>query len=134
MLVSGSDDLAIWGRHAIIQTELDISFNLNQYFLILNYNVIQSVIQNGGKMKSITIHGIDGPLERLIKSRARSEGLSVNKTLKKLLEESLGAKPRGVDAHRGDFEEFCGIWKDEDLAYFENKTKDLREVNPEDWQ
>ena len=41
-------------------------------------------------MKSITIHGIDDPLAELIKSRARSEGLSINKTVIKLLEESLG--------------------------------------------
>ena len=41
-------------------------------------------------MKSITIHGIDDPLAGLIKSRAQSEGLSINKTVKKLLEESLG--------------------------------------------
>ena len=40
-------------------------------------------------MKSITIHGIDDPLAKLIKSKVRSEGLSVNKTVKKLLEESL---------------------------------------------
>ena len=47
-------------------------------------------------MKSITIHGIDEPLEKLIKSRAREEGLSINKTLKKLLEQSLGVKPNSM--------------------------------------
>ena len=85
-------------------------------------------------MKSITIHGIDELLEKLIKSKARSEGLSINKTLKKLLEESLGIKPAGIDRHRGAFSEFCGIWKDKDLADFENKTKDLSQIDPEDWQ
>lgn len=85
-------------------------------------------------MKSITIHGIDEPLEKLIKSKARSEGLSVNKTVKKLLEISLGVKPAGNDMHKGDFYEFCGIWKDEDLAEFEDYTKDLRQIQPEDWQ
>jgi hypothetical protein len=33
------------------------------------------------KMKSITIHGIDDPLAELIKSKAQSEGLSINKTV-----------------------------------------------------
>ncbi len=85
-------------------------------------------------MKSITIHGIDEPLAKLIKSKARSEGLSINKTLKKLLEQSLGVKPASGDMHRGAFEEFCGLWKDEDLVDFEKNTKALRQVDPEDWQ
>ena len=44
-------------------------------------------------MKSITIHGVDEPLSELIKSKAQSEGLSINKTIKKILESSLGVKP-----------------------------------------
>ena len=85
-------------------------------------------------MKSISIHGIDDPLAELIKSKAQSEGLSINKTVKKLLEESLGVKPRNKGINRGDFEEFCGIWSNSDLTEFEDKTEDLRNVNDGDWQ
>ncbi len=85
-------------------------------------------------MKSITIHGIDDPLAKLIKSKALSEGLSINKTVKKLLEESLGVKPRNNTINRSDFEDFCGIWSESDRTEFEDKTKDLRHVNYEDWQ
>ena len=85
-------------------------------------------------MKSITIHGLDDPLAELIKSKARSEGLSVNKTVKKLLEESLGVKPRSKGINRGDFEEFCGIWSESELIEFENNTKDSGNVDDEDWQ
>jgi hypothetical protein len=85
-------------------------------------------------MKSITIHGIDDPLAELIKSKAQAEGLSINKTVKKLLEESLGVKPRAKGINRHDFEEFCGIWSDSDLAEFEENTKDLRNINYEDWK
>ncbi len=84
-------------------------------------------------MKSITIHGIDDPLAELLKSRAQSEGLSINKTVKKLLEESLGVRPRARGTNRGDFEEFCGVWSDADYAEFEENTKDLRKINNEDW-
>jgi hypothetical protein len=80
-------------------------------------------------MKSITIHGIDDPLAELIKSRALSEGLSINKTVKKLLEESLGVKPRAKGINRSEFEEFCGIWSDAELAEFEETTKDLGKIN-----
>lgn len=85
-------------------------------------------------MKAITIHGIDDPLAELLKSRAQSEGLSINKTVKKLLEESLGVKPRAKGINRGDFEEFCGIWSESELAEFEKDTKDLRKTNKEDWK
>ena len=85
-------------------------------------------------MKSITIHGIDEPLAELLKSRAQSEGLSINKTVKKILEESLGVRPRAKSINRGDFEEFCGVWSDADLVEFEKNTKDLRKINTEDWK
>jgi hypothetical protein len=45
-------------------------------------------------MKSITIHGVDEPLAELIKSKAKSEGLSVNQTIKNILEAALGVKPK----------------------------------------
>jgi hypothetical protein len=85
-------------------------------------------------MKSITIHGIDKQLERLIKSKAESEGLSVNKTVKKLLETSLGVKPKIIRENLKEFEEFCGLWTREDLDEFEEKTEDLRRVDQRDWQ
>lgn len=85
-------------------------------------------------MKSITIHGIDDPLAQLIKSKAQTEGLSINKTVKKLLEESLGVKPRTNGKNRSDFEEFFGIWSESERIEFEDRTDELRNVNHEDWQ
>ncbi|MGB5615690.1 MAG: hypothetical protein WBM78_02535, partial [Desulfobacterales bacterium] len=58
------------------------------------------------KMKSITIHGIDEPLVKLIKSKAKQEGLSINKTIKKILESSLGVKPKDYLDNISRFEEF----------------------------
>jgi hypothetical protein len=85
-------------------------------------------------MKSITIHKIDKPLADLIVSKAKTEGLSINKTVKKILEESLGVKPRSNAIFMRDFEEFCGIWSEADLAEFSSRTKDFDRVDPEDWQ
>ena len=85
-------------------------------------------------MKSITLHKIDDPLLALIKSKARSDGLSINKTVKKILEESLGVRPAPEGAFREDFAEFCGTWSDTDIAEFGERTKDLRKIDPEDWR
>jgi hypothetical protein len=85
-------------------------------------------------MKSITIHGVDEPLAELIRSKAQSEGLSVNQTIKKILESALGVKPSRRGSRRGEFEEFCGLWSDTDLAEFKQKTQQLRKVDPGDWR
>ena len=85
-------------------------------------------------MKSITIHKIDAPLAELIKSKARSEGLSINKTVKKILEESLGVKPKPGGVFRKDFEEFCGIWSEMELTAFYERVEDLNRIDPEEWQ
>ena len=85
-------------------------------------------------MKSITLHKIDDPLFDLIKSKAKSEGLSINKTVKKILEESLGVKPMPNGAFRNDFEEFCGMWSDTELNEFQERTADLRKINSGDWE
>ena len=85
-------------------------------------------------MKSITIHGVDKPLAELIKSKATSEGLSVNRTIKKMLESALGVRPRQNHTNRRDFEEFCGVWSKADLSEFEKNTAPIRKVDPGDWQ
>ena len=85
-------------------------------------------------MKSITIHGIDDQLNELIKSKAKSEGLSINKTVKKLLETSLGVRPQNERRNLNDFKEFCGLWTKADLDEFEEKTADLRNTDKRDWE
>jgi hypothetical protein len=85
-------------------------------------------------MKSMTVHGIDKQLADLIKSRAEAEGLSINKTIKKLLETALGVKPRPPRQNLNDFKEFCDIWTEEDLKEFEENTSDTSTIDPEDWQ
>ena len=84
-------------------------------------------------MKSITIHGVDEPLLKLIKSKAKDEGLSINQTIKNILEASLGVRPKKYLDNMSRFEEFCGIWSQTDLAEFDQKTDALRRVDSEDW-
>jgi len=99
----------------------------------MNRNMNHMRNTNKSKMKSITIHGIDEPLVKLIKSKAKQEGLSINKTIKKILESSLGVKPKDYLDNIGRFKEFCGFWTNTELSEFEKKTEPLRRVDPEDW-
>ena len=85
-------------------------------------------------MKSITIHDLDDSLEALIQEKARAEGLSLNKTVKMLLRQALGLTPGGNGDQKADFREFCGVWTKAEETEFERNTKDLRKVDPRDWE
>lgn len=85
-------------------------------------------------MKSISIHGIDDPVYRLIKARAKSEGQSINQTVKFLLEQSLGVATKSSEPYRKEFEEFCGSWTAEEATKFNAAVEDLGRIDPEDWK
>ena len=85
-------------------------------------------------MKSITIHQLDDTVTRMVEARAKSAGQSLNKTVKALLEQSLGMRPPEDLRHADDFAEFLGVWENSDLREFERCTVVLRSVNEEDWQ
>ena len=84
-------------------------------------------------MKSITIHGIDRPLEKLLKVKAEEEKTSMNKTIKKILEEALGVRPSPDDPRRKEFTEFLGIWSKADLEQFKREIGDFERIHEEDW-
>jgi hypothetical protein len=84
-------------------------------------------------MKSITVHGIDKEIEKLIKERAKSAGTSVNKIVKELLAKALGTGKDKHD-HRGDFLDLFGVWTENDEKQFLEAVQDLEVVHPEDWK
>ena len=85
-------------------------------------------------MKSITIHNLDDMLEKKIKEKAKSQGLSLNKTIKKLLERSLGIDRRKRNDHREDFIDLFGTWSQEDFDEFDNAISDFKKIDPRDWE
>jgi hypothetical protein len=84
-------------------------------------------------MKSITIHNLDDRAAKKLESLSQSQGSSLNKTIKKLLNKALGLDPNGGD-HRREFEEFSGIWSTEEAETFAENTAQLRQINAGDWQ
>ena len=85
-------------------------------------------------MKSITIHGVDDQLAARLKQAAEAAGTSMNRTIKRLLEEALGLKPRPLGHNREQFEAFHGVWSGEDLEAFRRATAAFEQVHDEDWQ
>jgi hypothetical protein len=84
-------------------------------------------------MKSITIHNLDEPLDALLRKKARQQGTSLNKTIKSLLEDSLGIAPGKRPGHRDDFLDFCGVWSPNEVAEFEKTQSDFAKIDPEEW-
>lgn len=84
-------------------------------------------------MKSITIHGLDDALNILIRERARQQQLSLNKTIKKLLEESLGLTSDTIRNHRAEFADLCGIWTTDDRRKFNDQNQELNSIDTGDW-
>jgi plasmid stability protein len=84
-------------------------------------------------MKSITIHNLDESLDTLLRKKARQKGTSLNKTIKSLLEDSLGITPESRQGHRDDFLDLYGIWSPNEVAQFEKTQSDFAKIDPEDW-
>ena len=85
-------------------------------------------------MKSITIHGLDETVARMIETRAKADGQSLNKTIKDLLDQSLGIKPAARNRHAEDFSEFLGVWGKKDQDEFEKAARTFRTIDDEDWR
>lgn len=83
-------------------------------------------------MKSITIHGMDDALDQMIREKATADNTSLNKTIKRLLEESVGL--RGVRDHRAEFMDLFDTWSAADRAEFDAATEDMGQVDPGDWE
>lgn len=84
-------------------------------------------------MRSITVHNIDEVTSTLIEQKSKEWGLSLNKTIQRLIKESLGI-PSIQQSKREEFAEFFGAWTEQDLAEFETRTADSRQVDKRDWE
>lgn len=84
-------------------------------------------------MKSITIHGLDDYLDRKIKEKAEVEGISINKVIKKALEEAFGNKKNSVD-NKEEFMDLFKTWTQDEQIEFEKVVADFEKINHEDWQ
>jgi plasmid stability protein len=84
-------------------------------------------------MKSITIHNLDDPLNALIREKAKTEGLSLNNTIKKLLAEALGLEPKKGTGREKDFRDLFGVWSNKERQEFNKRISDLERIDQEDW-
>ena len=83
-------------------------------------------------MKSITIHGVDDDLFQKIARKSKEQGLSRNKTIKSLLEESL-SDPVQTD-REDEFSDLFGKWSKDEKVRFDIAVRDFDRIDESDWE
>jgi hypothetical protein len=82
-------------------------------------------------MTAITLRNIPPKLQEVIQSRAGKEGLSLNKTVLRMLEEAAG-QTIGRKLHH-DLDHLAGTWSPEEAKAFEDALAEQRRIDPELW-
>lgn len=95
----------------------------------MNHKTVQ---KETNKMKSITIHNLDQSLDEHIREKAKRQGVSLNKTIKSVLEASFGLTETEV-TRKNAFMDLFGSWSKKDEREFRTKVKGLENVDKEDW-
>jgi len=86
-------------------------------------------------MKTITLRGLPSELEEKVEARSRELGLSLNKTVIRLLEERLfpGSTALGGRRHF-DLDHLVGSWSEEEADEFDRSLDEQRRIDPELWR
>ena len=85
-------------------------------------------------MKAITLRNLPAELESAISKRARETGLSINKTVISLLEESIGLRRDKGKIRHHDLDDLSGAWSDEEAEQFDRTLAEQRQIDPETWE
>ena len=83
-------------------------------------------------MKSMSIHGVDKELARRIREKSAEYGLSVNRTMKKLLGKSLGLENE-KPALNDEFKDLCGALPKKAADELGKFLQEMDTVDPEAW-
>jgi hypothetical protein len=83
-------------------------------------------------MTAITLRNIPAKLQEIIRKRAGADGLSLNKTILRMLEEAVGQRPTVRKLH-DDLDHLAGTWSEAEAAAFEAALIEQRAVDPELW-
>jgi DNA polymerase III delta subunit len=81
-------------------------------------------------MTAITLRNIPPKLQEVIRQRANATGLSLNRTILRMLEEATGTGSR--ELHR-DLDHLAGTWSDEEATAFEAALLEQRRIDPKLW-
>lgn len=85
-------------------------------------------------MNAITVRNLPAAVAKAVQEKAKKEGLSLNKTIVKLLEQALGLTRRGKTVAHHDLDHLAGSWSRAEYEAFMEAARDQRRIDPEMWQ
>ena len=85
-------------------------------------------------MKSLSLRGIHEDLSEHLKKISRKEGISLNKTVLKLLEDSIGIKRKKRSNIYHDLDELAGTWSIREEKEFNERIKFLGKIDKDLWK
>jgi hypothetical protein len=86
-------------------------------------------------MKAITLRNLPPELVKLIEREASDSGLSLNRTVIRLLEKGAGTQPGKPEATiYHDLDHLEGSWSDQEGAEFDRALAEQRRIDPELWE
>jgi len=86
-------------------------------------------------MKVISLRNIPPKIARLIELRSQETGLSLNKTVIQLLEETLGVSgPAAHPREYRDLDDLVGAWTPDEAREFDDILAEQRRIDPEMWE
>ncbi len=87
-------------------------------------------------LRQLTIRGFGRDLERVLRDRARREGISLNKAVVRMLEEAAGLRPpssgRGGDIGPA-LDALAGTWSAAETRSFKQAVADFEQLDPDLW-
>ena len=90
------------------------------------------VVMQTAKSSAITLRNLPPEVEAAVRERADRDGTSLNKTVIRILEESLG-KRRDPRRRGNGLERFEGLWTREEAQELNRRLAEERRIDPELW-
>jgi hypothetical protein len=84
-------------------------------------------------MTAITLRNIPPKLQEAIRRRAGADGLSLNKTVLRMLEEAAGQRATARPELHYDLDHLAGTWSEEEAEAFDEALAEQRRIDPELW-
>jgi hypothetical protein len=85
-------------------------------------------------MKTITIRGIEPGLDRVIKSQAKQNNLSVNQWILQALKKVTGMGKESLFKKYHDLDALAGGWSKEEEKAFQKNTQIFEKIDKDVWK
>ena len=85
-------------------------------------------------MTAITLRNIPIELQDAIRRRAQADGVSLNRTVQRMLEEYSGLRQKPGPIVYDDLDHLAGTWTEEEADSFDAALTEQRRIDPELWE